>query len=33
MNAGVYYEIFLIVFCGVIALIAFNSRDKKSTKH
>lgn len=34
MNAGVYYEIFLLVFCGVLALIAFNSKeDKKSSKH
>jgi len=34
MNGAVYYEIFLIVFCAVIAWIAFEGDHKnKSTKH
>ncbi len=33
MNGAVYYEIFLILFCAVIAWIALREdRTKKSTK-
>lgn len=32
MNGVIYYEIFLIVFCGVILLIARNGDTKKSSE-
>lgn len=34
MSIIIYYEVFLLVFCGVIALIVFNDKgNKKSIKH
>ena len=34
MNGVIYYEVFLLVFCGALALIIFNSKeDKKPSKH